>query len=86
MLAVRLPEYENRLKMLAIKTGRTRAFYVKELFKKHFPEIEDTYLKIDSLDDIRNQETIKTISKVEKNKGVNKCKSTGELFASWRDK
>lgn len=39
MLAVRLPEYENRLKILAIKTGRTRAFYVKELFRKHFPKI-----------------------------------------------
>jgi len=86
MLAVRLPEYENRLKILAIKTGRTRAFYVKELFKKHFPEIEDNYLKIDSLDDIRNKETINAIKKVEKNKGVKKYKSTKELFASWRDK
>ncbi len=86
MLAVRLPEYENRLKILAIKTGRTRAFYVKELFKKHFPEIEDNYLKIDSLDDIRNKATINAIKKVEKNRGVKKYKSTNELFASWRDK
>ncbi len=86
MLAVRLPEYEDRLKMLAVKTGRTRAFYVKELFKRHFPEIEDNYLKIDSLDDIRNKETINAIRKVEKNKGVKKYKSTGELFASWRNK
>ncbi|OGV37157.1 MAG: hypothetical protein A2X48_04935 [Lentisphaerae bacterium GWF2_49_21] len=74
MLAVRLPEYENRLKMLAIKTGRTRAFYVKELFKKHFSEIEDNYLKVDSIDDIKNQETIRAIKKIERNKGIKKYK------------
>jgi RHH-type rel operon transcriptional repressor/antitoxin RelB len=86
MLAVRLPEYETRLKTLAIKTGRTRAFYVKELFQRHFPEIEENFLKIDSLDAIRNKETINAIRKIEKNKGVKGYKSTKELFASWRNK
>ncbi|MFZ2655159.1 MAG: CopG family transcriptional regulator [Victivallales bacterium] len=76
MLAVRLPEFESRLKVLAVKTGRTRAFYVKELFKRHFPEIEDTYLKIDTLAEIRNKDTINAIEKVEENKGVKKYKST----------
>ena len=45
MIAVRLPEdIERRLSDLALKTGRTKTFYVREAIQAHLGHLEDVYL------------------------------------------
>ena len=56
--SIRLPiEIENRLESLAIQTGRTKSFYVKEAIIEHLDEIEDIYLSEQRLEDIRAGKT-----------------------------
>jgi len=52
--SIRLPhEIENRLEKLAVKTGRSKSFYVKEAILEHLGDIEDVYLAEKRLEDIR---------------------------------
>jgi RHH-type transcriptional regulator, rel operon repressor / antitoxin RelB len=52
--SVRLPEdIERRLDKLAEKTGRTKAFYIRELIQSHIEEIEDYYLAADVVERVR---------------------------------
>lgn len=52
--SIRLPhEIEQRLETLSVKTGRTKAFYVKEAILEHLGDIEDVYLSEKRLEDIR---------------------------------
>lgn len=45
MLAIRLPEeIEERLEALAKRTGRNKAFYVREAVLAYLEDIEDLYL------------------------------------------
>lgn len=45
MLAIRLPEdIENRLEVLARRTGRTKTFYAREAILAHLEDLEDLYL------------------------------------------
>jgi len=45
MLAIRLdPEIENRLELLAKRTGRTKTFYAREAILEHLEDLEDIYL------------------------------------------
>ena len=54
MLSVRLhDDFEDRLKNLSEKTNRTKAFYVKELFSRHFEELEDIYLTESALEEFK---------------------------------
>jgi RHH-type rel operon transcriptional repressor/antitoxin RelB len=54
MVAVRLPkEIEARLDSLAVKTGRTKTFYVREAILKHLEDLEDVYLAEQTLEEIR---------------------------------
>ena len=46
MLSVRLDRaVERRLENLARRTGRTKTYYIAELVKRHFAEIETRYLQ-----------------------------------------
>ena len=48
MLAIRLDkEIENRLELLAKKTGRTKTFYAREAILEHLEDMEDYYLAVD---------------------------------------
>ena len=38
------PELSNRLDRLAAKTGRTKAFYLREIIESGISEMEDYYL------------------------------------------
>lgn len=59
--SIRLPhEIEERLESLAIRTGRSKSFYVKEAIIEHLDEIEDIYLAEKRLENIRAGRT-KTI-------------------------
>ena len=54
MLSVRLQDdFEDRLRNLSEKTNRTKAFYVKELFNRHFEELEDIYLEESALENFK---------------------------------
>jgi len=50
VLAIRLdPEIENRLALLAKKTGRTKTFYAREAILEHLDDLEDGYLALERL-------------------------------------
>ena len=82
MIAVRLPEYESRLQKLAEETGRSKSFYVKQLFDRHFSEIESRF-EVDSIGQIKNKATLKAIADAKQGKNVKRHKTSKELFKSW---
>ncbi len=46
-------ETERRLDFLASRTGRTKAFYLREIIERGLEEIEDYYLAADVLERLR---------------------------------
>lgn len=52
--SVRLPdELEQRLTHLAERTGRSKAYYIREAIEEHIDDLEDIYLAARELEDIR---------------------------------
>lgn len=49
-------ETERRLDFLAAQTGRTKAFYLRELVEHGIEDLEDYYLAADVLERIRKGE------------------------------
>lgn len=47
------PEIELRLNNLARETGRTKAFYLKQLIESNLDDLEDIYLAESRLEDLR---------------------------------
>ena len=47
------PETEKRLDYLASQTGRTKAFYLREIIEQGIQEMEDYYLATDVLARVR---------------------------------
>jgi RHH-type transcriptional regulator, rel operon repressor / antitoxin RelB len=47
------PELEQRLDFLAAQTGRTKAFYLRELVERGLGDLEDYYLAASVLERIR---------------------------------
>ena len=47
------PEIEQRLNFLASQTGRTKAFYLRELIERGLEDMEDYYLAADVLERLR---------------------------------
>ncbi len=55
--SVRLsPEIEKRLDLLAAQTGRTKAFYLREMIEKGLEDLEDYYLAAETLARVRKGE------------------------------
>lgn len=50
------PEMEQRLDFLAAQTGRTKAFYLRELIERGLEDLEDYYLAADVLERVRKGE------------------------------
>ena len=47
------PETEKRLDFLASQTGRTKAFYLREMIERGLEDMEDYYLAADVLERLR---------------------------------
>ena len=47
------PEIEKRLDFLATQTGRTKAYYLREIIEHGLEEMEDYYLAVDDLERVR---------------------------------
>lgn len=66
-----VPEIEQRLSYLASKTGRTKAFYLREIIERGIEDIEDYYLAADVVERIRKgEEAIHSSSDVRKDLGL----------------
>jgi RHH-type rel operon transcriptional repressor/antitoxin RelB len=70
--SVRLaPEIERRLDRLAATTGRTKAFYLREIIERGIEDMEDVYLAQKVLEDVRaGRETTSSLDDVEKRLGL----------------
>jgi len=64
-IAVRLPDdMEQRLTILAKKTGRKKSFYIKEALMNYLEDMEDIYLAEKAIENIRTGQST-TISLVD---------------------
>lgn len=70
--SVRLnPEIEARLDTLATKTGRTKAYYLREIIENGIEELEDYYLAADVLERVRKgQEKVHSAADVRRDLGL----------------
>lgn len=65
------PEVEKRLEYLAVQTGRTKAFYLREIIEKGLDDMEDYYLATDVLERVRKgKERVYSLDEVENALGL----------------
>jgi len=65
------PEVEQRLDYLAIQTGRTKAFYLREIIERGLEDMEDYYLAANVLERVRKEEEqIYSLDEVEHSLGL----------------
>ncbi|MFA5631806.1 MAG: DUF6290 family protein [Porticoccaceae bacterium] len=65
------PETEQRLDYLASHTGRTKAYYLREIIERGIEEMEDYYLAADVLERVRKgQEQVHSSADVRKDLGL----------------
>lgn len=65
------PEMERRLDFLAAQTGRTKAFYLRELIERGLEDLEDYYLAADVLERVRKgEEEVLSAADVRKSLGL----------------
>lgn len=65
------PETEQRLGYLASQTGRTKAFYLREIIENGIEEMEDYYLAADVLARVRQgKEQIHSAAEVRRDLGL----------------
>lgn len=51
------PDTEKRLDFLATRTGRTKAYYLRELVEQGLEDLEDYYLAAEELERVRKGES-----------------------------
>lgn len=65
------PETEKRLDFLASSTGRTKAFYLREIIDRGLADMEDYYLATEVLERVRKgQEQVYSSADVRKDLGL----------------
>lgn len=65
------PQIEKRLDFLASRTGRTKAFYLREIIERGLDDMEDYYLATEVLERIRQgRETVHSATSVRRNLGL----------------
>ncbi len=70
--SIRLPkDIEKRLDVLARQTGRTKAFYLRELITEHLEDLEDYYLAAHIAERVRQgKERVYSLEEVEQELGL----------------
>ena len=64
-------ETVNRLYQLAEQTGRTKAYYIREMIERSIEDMEDYYLAAKVIEDIRaGRETVSSLDDVERRLGL----------------
>lgn len=65
------PQIEKRLDFLASRTGRTKAFYLREIIERGLDDMEDYYLATEVLERIRQgRETVHSAAAVRRDLGL----------------
>ena len=65
------PETERRLDFLASRTGRTKAFYLREISERGLDDIEDYYLAAEVLERVRQgREEVRFAADVRRDLGL----------------
>ncbi len=65
------PAIEQRLDRLAAQTGRTKAYYLRELVAKGLEDLEDFYLAAATTERVRKgEERVFTLDEVERDLGL----------------
>ncbi|KTC37868.1 CopG family transcriptional regulator [Pseudomonas putida] len=65
------PETEQRLDFLASNTGRTKAYYLREIIDNGLADLEDYYLAADVLERVRRgQESVHSAADLRKDLGL----------------
>lgn len=65
------PDMEQRLDFLASHTGRTKAYYLRQIIEQGIEDMEDYYLGIEVLERVRKgQEKIHSAADVRKDLGL----------------
>jgi RHH-type transcriptional regulator, rel operon repressor / antitoxin RelB len=65
------PDVEQRLERLAAQTGRTKAYYLRELVTRGLEDLEDFYLAAATMERVRKgEERIYTLDEAERDLGV----------------
>jgi RHH-type rel operon transcriptional repressor/antitoxin RelB len=65
------PDIEQRLDFLASQTGRTKAYYLREIIEKHIDDLEDYYLAAEVLERVRKgQEKVHSAADVRRDLGL----------------
>lgn len=65
------PDIEKRLEFLATHTGRTKAYYLRELVDQGLEDLEDYYLAADELERVRKGESkVHSIAEVRTDLGL----------------
>lgn len=65
------PETERRLDSLATRTGRTKAFYLREIIERGLEDMEDYYLAADVVERLRKgNERVYSAAEVRKDLGL----------------
>lgn len=65
------PEIEQRLDYLAARTGRTKAYYLRQIIEQGIEELEDYYLAADVLERVRKgQEAVHAAAEVRRDLGL----------------
>ncbi|MFO7541208.1 MAG: ribbon-helix-helix domain-containing protein [Thiobacillus sp.] len=65
------PEIEQRLDFLSTQTGRTKAFYLRQMIENGLDDLEDYYLAAEVMERIRKgEERVFTLDEVERDLGL----------------
>ena len=73
------PETERRLAFLASQTGRTKAFYLREIIDRGIEDVEDYYLAADVLERIRKgRERVHSAEEVRKELGLGRLSTPAQ--------
>ncbi|OYY94030.1 MAG: CopG family transcriptional regulator [Hydrogenophilales bacterium 28-61-23] len=65
------PAVEQRLDFLAAQTGRTKAYYLREIIENGLEEMEDYYLAAEVLERVRKgDEAVMSAAEVRKDLGL----------------